>query len=146
MTSANDALGLPRSAAGDQLAWYLDRIATSGRGDSDADSDRFADSCHKRWAVSGNGVSRQRRRLFAEVAPVHIDSIEVSEPLKLTVQVTGRSDKRWRVTLAVEAIEPHRITRLAWDRVFEFEVTVREATEADGPDTMDAKSLTSYVD
>ena len=134
MSRTNDSPELPRTPAGVQLAWYLDRITPSAQGASDADSDRFSNSCHKRWAVSGNDVSGQWRRLSAEVAPVHIDSIEVSEPLKLTVQVTGRSDKRWRVTLAVEAIEPHRITRLAWDRVFEFEVTVREATEADGPD------------
>jgi hypothetical protein len=33
----------------------------------------------------------------------------------------------------VEESEPHRISEVSWERQFDFEVTVRQATEADGP-------------
>jgi hypothetical protein len=45
--------------------------------------------------------------------------------------LVSKQGQRWRLTCAVEAAPPHRIEELDWQRLFDGDVTVREATQAD---------------
>ena len=54
---------------------------------------------------------------------------EVSDFHVTVIQTSG--DKKFRLSMEVEAIEPHRITVLTRERILDFDVVSREATLAD---------------
>ena len=120
----------PDSPAGRQLVWILQQIACAGEGTSDRDRARF---------VAGNPLSEaagELRGLFQRLATrfgsFEIESTEGSSDFAVAAVLEGH-ERRWRVSCNVEETEPHRIAALEWERVLDFEVVVREATEADGP-------------
>jgi hypothetical protein len=49
------------------------------------------------------------------------------------VALSTAKGRRWRLSMTVERLAPHRISKLQWQRQFDSNVEVREATEADGP-------------
>ncbi len=54
---------------------------------------------------------------------------QVSDFHVTVIQTTG--DKKWRLSIEVDTIEPHKITALTRDRILDFDVVSREATLAD---------------
>ena len=57
--------------------------------------------------------------------------VEVLSPFEMTVTISTESETQWRIHCTVEREAPHRIETLDRDRVRDFELVVREATEAD---------------
>jgi hypothetical protein len=126
-------LNLPDTPAGEQVAWYLDRLASAGEGASDADDERLAKGLPARWLPSGPSSAEGWRRFHSQMAPFSIRSAEREGEYVVLLELLTAGDKRWRVRCEVEEKAPHRIAVLEWQRLFEFDVQVREATEADGP-------------
>ena len=123
---------IPDTPAGKQLAWYLDRVASAGEGATMADRDHFAPRLSSaRWVPTRDDVRESWRRLLAHVGEFEITSVEEEGDLALSVTVGPADRKRWRVSCRVEEQESHRISDIFWERQFDFDVTVREATEAD---------------
>ena len=131
MSHVTDRAAWPKTPAGDQLAWYLDRVASGGEGASGADAERLAQSLFPRCVPSGDNAVDGWKRLQAQMAPFSIESVEADGEYAVSLEVAAAGDKRWRIRCEVEKDEPYRIAGLEWQRLFDFEVTVREATEAD---------------
>jgi hypothetical protein len=72
-----------------------------------------------------------RRRRWR--AGVELEGVEPISSDVVAFTVAFPNGKRWKITLTVEDEPPRRITDEVWDQIFDFEVTVREATAADGP-------------
>jgi hypothetical protein len=111
----------PDSPAGRGLAWYLESLA-QGRDDIlTRDADRFVASLRRPSVGLG------------DLRGIEIAGIEEASPFSVTATLLSPQGKRWRLTFSVEAEEPHVIRQLDWQRLFDCDVTVREATEADAP-------------
>jgi len=124
---------LPDTPAGRRAAWYLDRLASAGADATEADLECFEPGLvNRRWAP---GVSRDIaadwRSLGEQVGAFELASVEEASPCTLAVIVNAANGKRWRASFRVEEQGPHRIEGVDWERVFDFDVTVREAMEAD---------------
>jgi L-amino acid N-acyltransferase YncA len=85
-----------------------------------------------RWMRPDDEARRERWRREEEArgSPVPTETDSTS-PHDLAVVVDYADGRRWRITLAVEPEPPHRVTDERWEQVFDFNVVVREATEAD---------------
>jgi len=128
---------LPGTPVGRQLQWWLHTLATGADGQT---VDRVAahyvggdtnnqtdDEMHANWR-------EMRGRLGADFRVTEIASTATDE---MTVTATSGTDKLWTIEAKVEAEEPHRFTWLNVQRKRDFTVTVRDATEADGPALVD---------
>ncbi|MGH7925147.1 MAG: hypothetical protein ACREQH_11230, partial [Candidatus Binatus sp.] len=60
-----------------------------------------------------------------------VASVEQAPDFNVAVVVETASNKKFRLSLEVEAHEPHRITALSRERILDFDVMSREATIAD---------------
>jgi len=123
--------GLPDTPAGQQLRWYLDRLAGAGKGASAADRDRLANSLFPRWVPTGDSAADGWKRLAMQMTPFQLTSVQSDGDYVVTLEVETPGSKRWRLRCEVETTKPHPICGLDWQRLFEFNVEVREATEAD---------------
>ncbi len=131
MSVERSGRGLPDSPAGQQLRWYLDRLAGAGEGVSAADRDRLASSLFPRWVPTGDSAAEGWKRLAKQMTPFQLTSVQSDGDYVVTVEVETPINKRWRLRCEVETEKPHAICGLDWQRLFEFNVEVREATEAD---------------
>ena len=66
-----------------------------------------------------------------QMTPFQVTSVQSDGDYVLTLEVETPGSKRWRLRCEVEITKPHPICGLEWQRLFEFNVEVREATEAD---------------
>jgi hypothetical protein len=133
MSAERSSRGLPDTPAGQQLRWYLYRLAGAGEGASAADQDRLADTVLPRWVPTGDRAADGWKQLARQMTPFQLTSIESDGDYVLTLEVETPGSKRWRLRCEVETAKPHAIRSLDWQRLFEFHVEVREATEADSP-------------
>jgi len=111
---------VPRSPAGQRLAWYLASLSQRSDDLLTRDAVRFVPAFRFPRSV-GLGDRRE----------LEVAAIEESSPLRVTATLVSKQGRRWRLTCAVEAAPPHRIEELNWQRLFDDDVTVREATQAD---------------
>ena len=124
---------IPDTPAGRQLGWYLERIVSAGEGASEAELDA---RCALNMSVRAPFPYRHEvltggwKRCSNSYGDFRVASVEQVSDYQLTVIQTS-GDKKWRLSIAVEDREPHRITVLARERILEFEVVSREATAAD---------------
>ncbi len=124
---------IPDNPAGRQLGWYLERIVSAGEGASEAELDA---RCALNMSVRAPFPYRHEvltggwKRCSNSYGDFRVASVEQVSDYQLTVIQTS-GDKKWRLSIAVEDREPHRITVLARERILEFEVVSREATPAD---------------
>jgi hypothetical protein len=109
----------PDSPAGRGLAWYIESLAQGRSEDLVRDANRF--------------VASLRRPLvgLGDLRGIEIAGIQEASPFSITATLASPQGKRWRLTFSVEAEEPHIIRQLDWQPLFDRDVTVREATEAD---------------
>jgi len=123
----------PATPAGRAAAWCLMRIHSRGEGASLADLDRFAPAAVERMRRSDSDEAiRENWWRDAEWLGAFVGvTYEASSETVTTATVAAAKDRRWTLTLAVEADPPHRIERLEWRRLHDFELLVREATPAD---------------
>ncbi len=127
-------LALPDTPAGRQLQWYLATIAAAGEGASwAADRDRLAPTFDGGPLPNANADYVEGwRNLSRRIGPFEVASIDETADLAIAVTLDA-GGKRWRAACEVEAQAPHCITSIVLQRLFDFDVSVREATEADGP-------------
>jgi len=124
---------IPDNPAGRQLGWYLERFVSGGEGASEAELDA---RCALNMSVRAPFPYRHEvltggwKRCRDSYGDFKVASVEqVSDFHLAVIQTSG--DKKWRLSIAVEDREPHRITALTRDRILDFEVVSREATPAD---------------
>jgi len=122
----------PDTPAGRHAAWYLGRLHSLGEGVGLADQARFAPTLPAFHAATTDEAVRDDWRVFAARvgAPLEALAFAPTSDFALEATVTAK-DKRWKLSLAVEEQAPFRITQLAFERVHDFELGVREAVEAD---------------
>ncbi|HLZ83898.1 MAG TPA: hypothetical protein VKQ54_10065, partial [Caulobacteraceae bacterium] len=125
--------GAPATPAGRQAAWVLARVHAAGAGASLADLDRFTPEMAARWrrtdsdeAVGDNW--RRDQEWLGRFAQISYSSASASA---VEASIVAAKERRWKLALAVEPDPPHRIVALAWERVHDFDLLVREATAAD---------------
>ncbi|MBV8683856.1 MAG: hypothetical protein JO111_13360 [Caulobacteraceae bacterium] len=122
----------PATPAGEAAAWCLMRLRSRGEGATLADVERFTPQLAARmrhdsdedWR-EGWQANADRVGAFASVA------YETESAFAVHVMVSAAKDRRWKLNVTVEAEPPHRIAAMQWDRVHDFTLEVREATEAD---------------
>jgi hypothetical protein len=125
---------IPDSPAGRQLAWYLERVASSGEGASEAELDaRCALKINVRapFPYPHEVMSGGWQRCAASYGQFKVVSVEPASDFALALRLEGAGDKKWRLSCEVEAEEPHRITALNRERLLDLQVQSREATDAD---------------
>jgi hypothetical protein len=71
------------------------------------------------------------QRLSSRIGAFTIESVDAPSDFAITAMLQGHDGKPWQLALEVEEKAPHLICGAVLDRVFEFDVTVREATQAD---------------
>ncbi len=122
----------PASPAGRQTVWYLARLHGKGENADLADRDRFTASAGGPLEAAGDDdqVRKYWRGVVDRYGAIQeIELVAVSN-LQMEARVLAK-DRRWKLTLAVESSHPHRIERLVWERLHDFQLEVREATAAD---------------
>jgi len=124
---------IPDNPAGRQLAWYLERVSSAGEGASEAELDArraLNISVRAPFPYRHEVMSGGWQRCHQSYGDFKIASVkEVSDFHVTVVQISG--EKKFRLSMEVEPIEPHRITVLSRERILDFDVVSREATLAD---------------
>jgi hypothetical protein len=124
----------PVTPAGRQAAWYLERLHTLGKGAALADKARFGPTLPDafRAAATDEAVRDDWRATAQRIgAPLAALSIVSASGLAVEATLTAAKDRRWKLTLAVEKAAPFRIAQLTWERLYDFELVVREAVPSD---------------
>jgi hypothetical protein len=124
----------PDTPAGRQAAWYLARLHGLGEGASLTDTQRFGPTLPDpfRGAATDAAVRDDWVAFAAQIgAPLVELTIAPTSEFAVEATFTAAKDRRWKLCLAVEAQEPHRIAQLKWERVHDFQLEVREAVPAD---------------
>jgi hypothetical protein len=135
-------LRLPESPAGRQVRWYLDRLGDAAALSAEEMAAHFAPSANiyapplddpRGWLVLHDG----RDRFDGATVTVRSDDA-------LEVEGVTPEGRRWRYRFAVDAASG-RFTELVIEWVQEEAITVRRATEADGPALADIERRSPLV-
>ncbi len=119
---------LPDTPVGRQLTWYFDSHASGGKDITKGEVERHYRDPVKVW---GEDAQNQWAWTAARWGAFTFVGVEVLSPFEMTVRISTESETQWRIHCTVEREAPHRIETLDRDRVRDFELVVREATEAD---------------
>ncbi len=79
--------GLPDTPAGQQLRWYLDRLAGAVKGASAADQDRLADTVLPRWVPTGDNAADGWKQLARQMTPFQLISVQSDGDYAVTLEV-----------------------------------------------------------
>ena len=134
MDAVEEAIaGAPATPAGRAAAWCLMRIHSRGEGAGLSDQERYAPELAARMRpVASDEEYREGWRANADRLGALVGvAYEARSEFEIQVAVSAVKERRWKLTLAVEAAPPHRIEALQWERVHDFQLEVREATPAD---------------
>ena len=126
---------IPDSPAGRRMKWYLAMLLSAGEGACAADSDRYVPEIVKRMGVieAGHQERESWRDLAHRIGEISELKIEPQSDHKVDALFTAAKDRKWRLSIEVEDTLPYRMSKVAWERQFEFNLDVREATAADAP-------------
>ncbi len=126
---------IPESPVGRQMKWYLGMLLSAGEGASVADRDRYMPGIANRMGVvEADYQERENWRGFAQRMGEILElSVEARSDFKIDALVTAAKNRKWLLSIEVEDTVPYRMSRIAWERQYEFKLEVREATEADAP-------------
>ncbi|HEY5072851.1 MAG TPA: hypothetical protein VII63_12565 [Caulobacteraceae bacterium] len=126
-----EAIGkAPATPAGRQAGWMLARIHRRGEGASAEDWARYVPALAE--TVGRGGEAEEGWRSLAErLGAIRAVAFASTSDVEIEAAVETGVDRRWKLTVAVEEAAPHRITRLEWQRLRDFSLEVREATDAD---------------
>lgn len=124
----------PTTPAGRQIAWYLGRLHSAGEGADLTDQDRYAPDLPGafRAASTDEAVRADWRATAARLgAPLEALAIVSISEFAVEARLTAAKGRRWTLKVVVEAAAPFRITQLAFERQYDFELSVREASPED---------------
>ena len=123
---------MPDTPAGRQLRWDLTMRMTEGEGASIDDLSRFAPTLTNWKGVETTErvreIWRDNAKWIGEIVDVSLESASEFSGKALLATSKGR---KWALSIDVEPVPPHRITRWELERQHEFQLDVREAGEAD---------------
>ncbi|MEQ8860366.1 MAG: hypothetical protein RIC56_17135 [Pseudomonadales bacterium] len=116
--------------AGRQLAWYLEVMNSDMRG-------LTLDEHDLHFAAPAEATEDELRTAWSgwatRVGHTAIDKVTRDDEHEIAVELSTDKSTRYQLTIAVEPKPPHRVQAMDWQRLYDFTVAVREATEADGP-------------
>ncbi|WP_293680924.1 hypothetical protein, partial [uncultured Phenylobacterium sp.] len=124
----------PATPAGRQAAWYLARLHSAGEGATLADTERYGSTLPDgfRALTTDEAVREDWRQVAARVgAPLEELRFVSTSEFALEATLTAARGRRWKLKLAVEETAPFRISQLAFERLHDFQLDVREAEESD---------------
>jgi hypothetical protein len=123
----------PATPAGRQAAWHLMAIHRRGAGNSLADLTRYTSTMVERMRRidSDEAIADNFRRDSDWLGAFQGVAYGPGSEIALTATVEAAKDRRWVLSMEVEAEPPHRIASMEWRRVHDFELAVREANPAD---------------
>lgn len=127
-----DRSDIPDTPAGRQVLWYLD----AAMGLEEVSLAVMEAHYSRIWPGSpflksdelGRKAFRSDWDSFGELV---IENIEFRSPHEVAITLAPPERPRQTITLSVEEKPPHRIMNERWERVFEFDLRIREATDAD---------------
>lgn len=124
----------PTTPAGRQAAWYLGCLHGHGQGATLRDQARYAptlpDAFHA--ATSDAAVLADWRATASRIgAPLEALTISSLSDFVVEAIFTATKGRRWKLNLEVEEAQPFRITKLAFERLYDFALEVREAVADD---------------
>jgi hypothetical protein len=123
---------MPQSPAGQQLRWWLDSIAQPETMTAADVIGRYADLWPKSPWWEGDDAGRAAWKAdWDRFGRFEIESIEDTSPTQVAIVLAPESGRRRRITFKVEESPPHRIVDERWERVYDFDLEIRPATEAD---------------
>ena len=124
---------IPDTPAGRQLAWWITMQACDGDGVTKADWDRYGSGTMNwfRGERTGEALAEIFRRDADRVGAIVEVAIESAADLSIVAATRTSKDRKFAVTLAVEAEPPHRIAELRIERRHDFKLEVREAGPED---------------
>jgi hypothetical protein len=130
---------IPDSPAGSQAKWYLARMLSKGEGASIADQQHYTPEVARRLTAH---ESEEKERaewagFAARMGEILKLELEAYSDFLLVARIETSKNQRWRLKLEVEPERDHRISRLDWERQFEFKLEVRDAEPADAPTLAD---------
>jgi hypothetical protein len=138
----------PATPAGAQAAWYLARLHALGEGAGLADQARYAPSLPEvfRAAATDAAVRDDWRATAQRVgAPLEALAFAATSDFAVEATITAAKDRRWKLKLAVEQAAPFRIAELTWERLYDFQLVVREAEPSDALTLSDLESRCPIV-
>jgi hypothetical protein len=123
---------IPDTPAGRQLRWWLQGI-------EDPETLTAADVLgryKKMWPgsawLNGDAEGRQEwANSWQRFGEFTVDTITSVSDVEVSIVLAPKEGRLQKITFIVEAESPHRIVQERWDRVFDFDLVVREATPAD---------------
>ncbi len=121
---------IPKTPVGEQLLWYLE-VMSSDMGDLTVEEVN-AHMAHS-LELADAELRDQWSGWSARLGHCTITGIDHSATFEMTVAIATDKEARYRLSLTVETEAPHKIVNLDWNRVYDFDVVVREATVEDGP-------------
>lgn len=123
----------PATPAGRAAAWYMARVHGLGEGGGLADQARFAPSLPEVFRARTDAAMRDDWGAVAARVGAPLTELAFAPVSDMAIEATftGVKDRRWKLTLTVDDAEPFRISALAWERVHDFALAVREAEPAD---------------
>jgi hypothetical protein len=136
----------PPTPAGRQAAWFLSRLHAQGKGATLADFERYSPMLAggPPQADSDAQAIERWRELAARVGAIETIALAPICDLEAEATIVAKG-RRWKFAIAVEAAAPHRIEKIAWERLFDFKLEVREATPADAAILADLESRCPIV-
>lgn len=120
---------IPDTPAGNQLQWYLAMMSSDMSGLTVAEADAHL---KRRPDTSDEALRKDWRRWAQRLGECTVTGIVRDEPHEVVVAVQNEKDRRFHLTLRVEPEPPHKIDTYEWQRQYDFEVVVRDATPDDG--------------
>jgi hypothetical protein len=124
---------IPDTPVGRQLRWHLTTLLSRGEGASLADLARYApnpdfdlDSIKTDADVRNNW-----QRTAGWIGPVEAIALESASDSEAVVLFYCAKERKFRLTLTIETAAPHRIAKERIDRLYDFKLETRDATEAD---------------
>ena len=134
-TTVNSALleKIPDSPAGAQMRWYMERLLSAGEGATPADRARYTPNLRRRIYGSSAPVDERERwrGFFGRSGEITELTIDLAEPFAIKASVGTARGHKWQFAFEVEANPPHLIAKTDWQRINDFKLEVRRATDAD---------------
>ncbi len=124
---------VPDTPVGRQLRWYLAMLLTAGEGASLADLARYVPgpNLHLEGFKSDEDLRNNWRGAVGRIGAIEKIMFEQATEIQAAVRLDCAKERQWRLTLTVESAVPHRITNVAYERLYNFRLETRDAVETD---------------
>jgi hypothetical protein len=124
---------IPDSALGRQLRWYVTMLLSAGEGSSLADVSRYVPENFRLDTLKTDENVRNNWRGNADrLGAIEAITFENFTETEAIARLDCAKERKWKLTFVVENDAPHRIAKCDIERINDFKLETRDATEADG--------------